>query len=106
MPKILWRASYTVEGAKGLLREGGTSRRQAVERLVESAGGRVEAFYFAFGEDDTYTIIDVPDNTTAAAVSMAIYASGAVRVNSIPLLTPEEIDEAAKKQVEYRPPGA
>ena len=105
MPKYLIEASYTSEGARGLLKEGGSKRRQAAEQAIKSAGGTLEAFYFAFGENDAYLILDVPDNLTAAAISLAVAGAGATRMKTIELLTPEEIDEAMKKQVHYEPPG-
>ena len=105
MPKYLVAASYTTEGVKGLARDGGTKRRQAAEAAIKSAGGRLEAFYFAFGEQDAYVIIDAPDNASVAAASLAINASGAVHAKTIALLTPEEMDQAAKKTVAYTPPG-
>jgi uncharacterized protein with GYD domain len=105
MPKYLYRASYTTEGLKGLLKEGAAKRREVVEQLTKSLGGTVEAFYFAFGDDDVYVISDVPDNVTTAAISLAVNASGAVKVKTTVLLTPEEVDQAAKMTVNYRPPG-
>jgi uncharacterized protein with GYD domain len=106
MPKYLIRATYTPEGAKGLLKEGGTARRKAVHDLLGSLNGKVEAFYFAFGADDAIIIADIPDDVTAAAISLTVSASGAIRTNATVLLTPEQIDEAAKKRVPFRPPGA
>jgi uncharacterized protein with GYD domain len=106
MPKYLWQASYTAEGAKGLLKEGGSSRRRNLEKLVQGLGGRVEAFYYAFGEDDVYVIAELPDHTTATALSLTIASSGAVRVRTTILLGTEEVDEATKKSIAYRPPGA
>lgn len=105
MPKYLYRASYTTEGLKGLLKEGASKRREAVEQLTKALGGTVEAFYFAFSDDDVYVISDVPDNVTVTAISLAVNASGAVKVKTTVLLTPEEVDQAAKKTVNYRPPG-
>jgi uncharacterized protein with GYD domain len=105
MPKYLVEASYTADGIHGLLNDGGSKRRTAVNVLMKSLGGSVEAFYYAFGETDVYVIVDAPDNATAAAVSLAVSASGAVALKTTPLLTPEEIDQAAKKTVEYRAPG-
>ena len=105
MPKYLVQASHKPEGTKGLLKDGGTKRRAAVEKMVTGLGGSLEAFYYAFGDADAYVIVDVPDNVTAAAVSLAVNASGAVSVKTIPLLTPEDIDKAAKKTVSYRAPG-
>jgi uncharacterized protein with GYD domain len=105
MPKYLLAASYTAEGAKGLLKDGGSKRRAAAEQAINSTGGKLEAFYFAFGEDDAYVIIDAPDNAAIVAASLAINASGAVRTRTTVLLTPEEIDQATKKGVTYRAPG-
>ena len=106
MPKFMIKASYTTEGTRGLLKEGGTGRRAAVQKLIESMGGKVEAFYFAYGEDDAYVITDVPDAISGLALSLAVNASGVVRLSTIPLITPEEIDAACKKSVPYRAPGA
>ena len=105
MPKYLFEASYTAEGAKGLLQEGGTKRRSAVESSLKALGATAEAFYYALGGSDVYLIVDAPDNLTAAALSMAVNASGAVRLKTTVLLTTEEVDSAAKKAVAYRPPG-
>jgi uncharacterized protein with GYD domain len=106
MPKFLIKASYNADGARGLIKEGGTGRRKAVEQLVQGMGGKVEAFYFAYGEADAYVITDLPNATDGLAVSLAVNASGAVRLQTIPLITPEEIDTASKKAVAYRAPGA
>ena len=105
MAKYLIQGSYSGEGVSGLLKEGGSGRRAAIKSLLKSIGGRMEAFYYAFGETDVYVIVDVPDNVTAAALSMMVNAAGAVSIKVTVLLTPEEIDEAAKKTVKYRPPG-
>src|SRR5438105_10372457 len=104
MPKYLITVSYTAEGIKGVLKDGGSKRRQVAEAAIKSVGGRIEAFYFAFGEHDAYLIIDAPDNVAVAATSMAIGATGAVNTKTIVLLTPEEVDQAAKKQATYTPP--
>jgi uncharacterized protein with GYD domain len=105
MSKYLIEASYTADGVKGLLKEGGSARRAAVERLVKAAGGTIESYYFVFGEDDVIVVADVPDNATMAAVSLAISATGSVTTAVRVLLTPEEIDTAAHKTIEYRAPG-
>ena len=106
MPKYLWKVSYTAQGAQGVLREGGTGRQTAVAKMVEDLGGSVECFYFAFGEDDAYVIADLPDNATAAAVSMTVGAAGAVQITTVPLLGVDEVDAAAAKSIGYRAPGA
>jgi uncharacterized protein with GYD domain len=105
MAKYLIKASYTSDGVKGLIKEGGTGRRAAVDQLVVGLGGKVEAFYYALGDDDALVIVDLPDNTDAAAVSLAVNATGAVQIETVPLLTAEDVDQAAKKSVDYRPPG-
>ncbi len=105
MPKYLVQANYVGEGIKGLLKEGGSSRRAAVEKLFGSLGGKVEAFYYAFGDTDLFVIADVPDNVTAAALSLTVNAAGAATSRITVLLTPEEIDAAGKKSPIYRPPG-
>jgi uncharacterized protein with GYD domain len=106
MAKYLIEANYVGEGIKGLLKEGGSSRRQAVDKLLASVGGKVESFYFAFGDTDAYVVVDVPDNITAAAVALTVAASGAVKLKTTVLMTPEEVDEATKKSPAYRAPGA
>ena len=106
MPKFMIKASYNTDGAKGLMKEGGSARRAAVQKLVESLGGKVEAFYFAYGEADAYIITDMPDAATGIAISLTVNASGAVRLSTIPLISPEELDAASKKTVNYRAPGA
>ena len=105
MPKYLVVASYTADGVKGVLKDGGSKRRQAAESALKSVGAKVDAFYFAFGEHDVYAIIDAPDNVSIAAASLAIGASGAVQTKTVVLLTPEEIDQATKKTASYQPPG-
>jgi len=105
MGKYLIAASYTADGAKGLLKDGGTKRREAAEQAIQSAGGRLEAFYFAFGENDAYLIVDAPDHASVAAASVAINSTGAVHSQTVVLLSPEEIDQATRKSVTYRAPG-
>jgi uncharacterized protein with GYD domain len=105
MAKYLLHASYTTDGLKGLIKDGGTKRRAAAEAALKSVGGRVEAFYFAFGEHDAYVIVDVPDIVAATAAALTVNATGAVQVRTTVLITPEEVDQATKKTVQYRPPG-
>jgi uncharacterized protein with GYD domain len=105
MPKYLFRSRHTAEGAEGLIRDGGTSRRAESERAVASVGGKLESFYYAFGATDVFIIADLPDNASAAALNLAVAASGAIDSETVVLLTPEEIDEATRKSPAYRPPG-
>jgi uncharacterized protein with GYD domain len=106
MAKFMLKATYTVEGTKGLMKDGGSSRRAAVEKAIAGLGGRLECFYFTIGDADALAIVDVPDVATVAALSLAINATGGAHVSTTVLLTPEQIDEAAKKSVSYRAPGA
>lgn len=106
MPKYLIQASYTAEGTRGLVRDGGSKRRAVVEQMLEKSGGMLESFCYAFGDADVYIICDIPDAASAAAMSLAINATGAVDLNTVPLLSVEEIDQAVKKQVGYSAPGA
>jgi uncharacterized protein with GYD domain len=105
MAKYLITADYKSKGTAGVLKEGGSSRRAEVKHAIEAVGGKMEAFYFAYGHVDAYVICDIPDSTAAIALSLAVNASGAVVVNTVPLITPEEVDAAAKKVVSYRAPG-
>jgi uncharacterized protein with GYD domain len=106
MPKFLIKASYTAAGAKGVQSAGGTSRRDAIAKMAEGLGGRLESFYFAFGATDVYAIIEAPDNQTAAAASIAVNTAGGASSEVIVLLTPEEIDAAGKLSIDYAPPGS
>src|SRR5438128_4517728 len=105
MPKFLFLASYTAEGTRGLVKDGGSGRRSAIEKLAKSAGGRIESVYYTFGEDDIFIVADLPDNAAAAAISLTIGASGSARVRTVPLLTIEDIDVATKKTIDYKKPG-
>ncbi|MCY3542953.1 MAG: GYD domain-containing protein [Chloroflexota bacterium] len=105
MPKYLFQASYTQEGLQGLLKEGGTQRREVVANLAAALGGSVEAFYYAFGDHDIYVIADLPDDATATAASLVVGASGAGSVKTTVLIPPETVDDAAGIAVNYRPPA-
>jgi uncharacterized protein with GYD domain len=106
MAKYLIRGNYVGEGVKGLLSEGGSKREEAARAAVESVGGTLDCMYYAFGETDVYGICDAPDDASATALSLLINSSGAVSVNLVPLMTPEEVDQALTKTPTYRAPGA
>ena len=105
MAKYLFEARYTAEGAKGVAREGGTGRRSAIAKMMEGLGGKLETFYYAFGDVDVYIIVDVPDSVSAAAAALAINQGGGATVKTVVLISPEDMDKAGKKAVDYRPPG-
>ncbi len=105
MPKYLFQASYTRKGVKGLLKDGGSKRAKVVDGLVTSAGGTLEAYYFAFGDNDVYCIAEFPDEAAAAAVSLAVSAKGALTVKTTVLIEPATMDAAVKKSVSYTKPG-
>jgi uncharacterized protein with GYD domain len=104
--KYMLKVNYTSEGTQGLLKEGGSSRRTKVTKVVEGLGGKVEAWYYALGDTDLFVILDVPDAQSVAALSLTVHATGAAQLATIPLLTAEDIDAASKKSVAYRAPGA
>jgi uncharacterized protein with GYD domain len=107
MTKFMISASYNAQGIQGVMKAGGSSRVQAVEKMVAGVGGTVESFYFAFGARDVYVVVDVPQNTQAAAVAAAVTASGAMSsYETIVLLSPEEVDQAMEVAVQYAPPGS
>ena len=106
MQRYLVKACYKTDGIRGGVKEGGRGRSEDIEKVAANMGGSVEAFYFAFGDDDAYIITELPDNVSAAAVALAVNSAGAAHAKTVTLLTPEEIDQATKKSVDYRPPGA
>ena len=105
MGKYLYQAVYTDEGLEGLLKEGGSKRREAVEKALKSLGGTLEAFYYSFGDTDVFAIVELPDNVSASTFSLLVTAAGGATVSTTVLITPEEVDQATKKTLDYRPPG-
>ena len=106
MPKYMIEANYTADGLKGVLAKGGSRRRDVVQSMAAEMGGSLESFYFAFGDSDAFVVLDMPDNISVAAAAMTVSASGAVSAKTTVLLSPEDVDEAAKKSVNYVPPGS
>ncbi len=105
MAKYLFEAKYTAKGLEGLLKEGGSKRRKAVEKALKSLGGTLEAFYYAFGDTDVICVADLPDNVNATTFSLQVIAAGGAKLKTTVLITPEEVDQAVKKTMDYRPPG-
>ena len=105
MKKYLIKGNYNADGIKGLAQEGGSSRKSAVEKMLAGVGGKVESFYYAFGEADVYLVVELPDDISAAAVGLRVNASGLVNISTTVLLSPEDIDAASKKSTNYRAPG-
>lgn len=105
MAKYLFEARYTAEGAKGLAREGGSGRRAAIAKMTEGMGGKLESFYYAFGDVDAYVIVELPDHVTATAIALAVNQGGGAVVKTVVLIAPEDMDKAGKKAVDYRAPG-
>ena len=106
MAKYMFSVDYTSGGTKGLIKDGGSKRKAVVEKMASKLGGKIEAFYFSFGKADAVVIADLPDNITAAAISLAVSEAGTGSFVTTPLLTPEELDKACKKSVGYKAPGA
>ena len=105
MPKYLIQASYTAEGLKGVQKDKASGRKAATIKAVESVGGKMESFYYALGPDDVVIIVDLPDNASAAALSVAASASGLIHSKTTALLTVEEVDSALAKSVSFKAPG-
>jgi uncharacterized protein with GYD domain len=106
MPRYLFVGNYSPQGSKGILSGGGTARRAAIEKMVSDLGGHLETFDFAFGSDDVYTIVELPDARTATAIALAVNSSGAISLRTVVLMTPEEIDAVGQVQPNYQPPGS
>jgi uncharacterized protein with GYD domain len=106
MPKYLLEVNYTLEGVKGVTAEGGSARVAAATTLIESVGGKIESFYFAFGDTDVYVIADMPDNMSAASAALAVSGGGGATARTVVLLTAADVDAATKKTTTYRPPGS
>jgi uncharacterized protein with GYD domain len=106
MSKFLWKVRYTTTGMQGVMKEGGNARRNAAEKAVQSAGGHLDSFHFAFGDADVYCIVDFPDATTCASAAMQVSAAGGATIETTVLLSPDEIDRASGMQLDYRAPGA
>jgi uncharacterized protein with GYD domain len=106
MPKYLLQVNYTLDGVRGVLAKGGSARKAAAQAAAKSAGGKVDVFYFSFGESDVYLIADLPDNAAAAALVLAVCAGGGATTSTTVLLTPDELDKASGANVKYRPPGS
>jgi uncharacterized protein with GYD domain len=107
MAKYLLKVSYSADGLKGVMKEGGTNRVKAVERALSGVGGSLQSFYFAFGHDDVYVIVDVPDHASAMAMAATVGSSGAIAsYETVVLLSPSDVDQAMNVTVDYAPPGA
>ncbi len=105
MATYMVQFSYTEQGAKGLLKEGGSKRREATEQLIKSLGGKLVAYYFTFGEYDGFAIVEGVDNIDVTAANLIVGASGAVRTKTTVLISPDEVDKATRKSGNYRAPG-
>lgn len=105
MPRYLFIGSYTAQGAQGVLKDGGSKRRDAATQVVESTGGTLQEIFWGFGNDDFYVIAEFPDHAAAAAASLKVGSSGATAIRTVVLLSAEDLDAAAKLSPQYTPPG-
>jgi len=106
VPKYLIEASYGSEGVRGIAQKGGFARREVIEELIASIGGRMESFYFAFGDADVYVITELPNDEAAAALAISVNQSGTTKLRTVVLLTPEQVDAAASMVPDYKAPGS
>lgn len=105
MGKYLFRGSFTTEGLRGVIKEGGSGRVKAVTALAESLGGTLESYHFAFGDDSYFVVVDLPNDESAAACALAVGAAGTTSNSTVKLLTPAQVDAAVKMSPKYRAPG-
>ena len=108
MPLYLSKFSYTPETWARLI-DNPEDRRQAAEAYIETVGGKLHGFWYAFGEHDAYTLWEAPDNVSMAAVALAIGGGGALSsLETTVLLTVDETLDALRRaqKVQYKPPGA
>jgi uncharacterized protein with GYD domain len=103
--KLLILGSYNAEGTKGVIKEGGSGRKAAIQTALNGIGGKLDGIYYAYGDADVYALVDVPDAVSGLALSLVVNASGVVRAKTVPLFTAEEVDAACKKSVPYRGAG-
>jgi uncharacterized protein with GYD domain len=107
MSKYLFKGRYTPEGLAGVMKDGGTARRTVVEKAASDLGGSVESLYFAFGDDDVFVVVDLPDNAAAAKLSMVVGSAGRTHTTVVPLLTVDDVDKISSgTKPSYTPPGA
>jgi uncharacterized protein with GYD domain len=106
MARFMFKVSYTKEGMQGVVKEGAVGRRATIEKMAADMGGSIASFDYAFGDTDVYVISEMPDQVTAAAVATAVAASGAASIETVVLLSAEEVDQAIAKNAPYRAPGA
>jgi uncharacterized protein with GYD domain len=105
MKKYLIKGAYNSDGTKGLIQEGGSGRKAAIEKMLEGMGGKMESFYYGFGEEEVYVIVELPDDISATAVGLTVNGAGLVKISMTILLTAADLDAASKKSVSYRAPG-
>jgi len=103
--KFLLHAKFNAKGVSGLLKSGGTARRQVANKMIHDLGGKLESLNFTLNADEAYAIFELPDDLSAAAISLNVEATGMAGINLIQLFTPSDIDTAAGILVDYRPPG-
>ncbi len=106
MAKYLLEVNYSLDGIKGVKAKGGSARVAAARELIEGLGGKLESFYFAFGGADAIVVVEMPDNVSAAAAAVTVSAGGGATTKTVALITPEEMDAAAKMDATYHPPGS
>ena len=106
MARFMFKVSYSQQGMQGVMKEGAANRRTFIEKMAAEMGGSITSFDFAFGATDVYAIAEMPDEITAAAVATAVGASGTGSIETVVLLSAEDLDRAIAKNVPYRAPGA
>lgn len=106
MARFMYKVSYSKEGMQGVIKEGAANRKTFIEKMAAEMGGSISSFDFAFGDTDVYVIAEMEDQITAAAVATAVAASGAATIETVVLLSADDVDRAIGKHAPYRAPGA
>lgn len=106
MARFMFKVSYSKEGMQGVIKEGAVNRKTFIEKMAAEMGGSISSFDFAFGDTDAYVIAEMEDQITAAAVATAVAASGAGSIETVVLLSADDVDRAIGKHAPYRAPGA
>jgi len=105
MPKFLIKGSYTAEGLKGLQKDKASGREKAISAACSALGGKLDAVYYALGDDDVFVVVDLPSHVQVSSLCVTVGASGMVSTRTVPLLTVAEMDKALGESANYRPPG-
>jgi uncharacterized protein with GYD domain len=102
--RYLFRAAFTVDGMQNLQKQSATAFKAGVAKVFDSVGGKLESWYFDYGDSTAYGFVDYPDEIAAATAQASVNAGGFARVTYRPVLSAEDADKALARSVATRPP--